>query len=279
MFVMLWDISPVAFTISIGAFQLPVHWYGLFFASTFVYGLFVFRYFFRREGRPEDEVYDLVLFVLAGTVIGARLGHVLFYNPGFYLTHPWKILAVWEGGLASHGAVVGILIAVWLYSRRATNQSFLWVCDRIGVTVPLSGCLIRIGNFFNSEILGHPADVPWAIVFARVDLLPRHPVQLYEAFCYLLIFLVQFRFYLRRGNSVPEGYMFGRFFILVFGTRFVLEFFKEGQAAFESGWTITMGQWLSIPAMLVGMYLVRRAWRLQRAFGADLNAAPPQSDA
>ncbi|WP_077729243.1 prolipoprotein diacylglyceryl transferase [Methylocaldum sp. RMAD-M] len=279
MFVMLWDISPVAFTISIGAFQLPVHWYGLFFASTFVYGLFVFRYLFRREGRPEDEVYDLVLFVLAGTVIGARLGHVLFYNPGFYLTHPWKILAVWEGGLASHGAVVGILIAVWLYSRRATNQSFLWVCDRIGVTVPLSGCLIRIGNFFNSEILGHPADVPWAIVFARVDLLPRHPVQLYEAFCYLLIFLVQFRFYLRRGNSVPEGYMFGRFFILVFGTRFVLEFFKEGQAAFESGWTITMGQWLSIPAMLVGMYLVRRAWRLQRAFGADLNAAPPQSDA
>lgn len=276
---MLWDISPVAFTISIGAFQLPVHWYGLFFASTFVYGLFVFRYLFRREGRPEDEVYDLVLFVLAGTVIGARLGHVLFYNPGFYLTHPWKILAVWEGGLASHGAVVGILIAVWLYSRRATDQSLLWVCDRIGVTVPLSGCLIRIGNFFNSEILGHPADVPWAIVFGRVDFLPRHPVQIYEAFCYLLIFLIQFRFYLRRGNGVPEGYMFGRFFILVFGARFVLEFFKEGQAAFESGWTITMGQWLSIPAMLVGMYLVRRAWRLQRAFGADLNAAPPQSDA
>jgi len=265
---MLWDISPVAFTVSVGSFHLPVYWYGLFFASTFVYGMFVFRYIFRREGRPEDEVYDLVLFVLAGTVIGARLGHVLFYNPIFYLTHPWKILAVWEGGLASHGAVVGILVGVWLYSRRATDQSFLWVCDRIGVTVPLSGCLIRIGNFFNSEILGHPTDVPWAVIFARVDLLPRHPVQLYEAFCYLLIFLIQFRFYLKQGNSVPTGHMFGRFFILVFGARFVLEFFKEGQAAFETGWTITMGQWLSIPAMLMGLYLVRRTWRMQRVSDA-----------
>lgn len=264
---MLWDISPIAFTISIGALHLPVHWYGLFFASTFVYGLFVFRYLFRRERRPEDEVYDLVLFILAGTVIGARLGHVLFYDPVLYLTHPWKILAVWEGGLASHGAVIGILIAVWLYSRRAADQSFLWICDRIGVTVPLSGCLIRIGNFFNSEILGRPADVPWAVIFARVDLLPRHPVQLYEAFCYLLIFLIQFRFYLKRGNSVPAGHMFGRFFILVFSTRFVLEFFKESQAAFESGWTISVGQWLSIPAVLVGIYLIWRAWQLQRIFG------------
>ncbi|CAI8774313.1 prolipoprotein diacylglyceryl transferase [Methylocaldum szegediense] len=276
---MLWDVAPVAFTISIGSFHLPVYWYGLFFASTFVYGLFIFRYLFRREGRPEDEVYDLVLFVLAGTVIGARLGHVLFYNPGFYLSHPWKILAVWEGGLASHGAVVGILIAVWLYSRRATDQPFLWVCDRIGVTVPLSGCLIRIGNFFNSEILGRPTDVPWAVIFARVDALPRHPAQLYEALCYLLIFLIQFRFYLKHGNSAPLGHMFGRFFILVFGARFVLEFFKEGQAAFESGWTITMGQWLSIPVILVGVYLIWRARRLQQVFGVGWDAEPRRPDA
>lgn len=278
-FAMLWDVAPVAFTISIGSFHLPVYWYGLFFASTFVYGLFIFRYLFRREGRPEDEVYDLVLFVLAGTVIGARLGHVLFYNPGFYLSHPWKILAVWEGGLASHGAVVGILIAVWLYSRRATDQPFLWVCDRIGVTVPLSGCLIRIGNFFNSEILGRPTDVPWAVIFARVDALPRHPAQLYEALCYLLIFLIQFRFYLKHGNSAPLGHMFGRFFILVFGARFVLEFFKEGQAAFESGWTITMGQWLSIPVILVGVYLIWRARRLQQVFGVGWDAEPRRPDA
>jgi phosphatidylglycerol:prolipoprotein diacylglycerol transferase len=254
-----WDISPVDFTLRFHSFQLPVYWYGLFFASTFIYGILIFRWMFRREGRPEDEVYDLVLFVIAGTVLGARLGHVLLYQPGFYLTHPWKILAVWEGGLASHGAVVGILLGIWLYSRRATDQSFLWVCDRIGLSVPLSGCLIRIGNFFNSEILGRPADVPWAVIFGRIDTLPRHPVQLYEALCYLLIFLVQFRYYRERGDAGPEGYLFGRFFVLVFGARFLMEFFKEGQASFETGWTITMGQWLSIPAVLMGVYLVRRA--------------------
>lgn len=261
---MTWDISPVAFTISLGSFHYPVFWYGLLFASTFVYGTLIFRWMFRREGRPEDEVYDLVLYVVGGTVLGARLGHVLFYQPGFYLSHPWKIPMVWEGGLASHGAVVGILLGVWLYSRRATGQSFLWICDRIGMAVPLSGCLIRLGNFFNSEILGRPTDVPWAVVFARVDNLPRHPVQLYEALCYLLIFLFQFRYYLKRGDAGPEGYLFGRFFALVFGARFFMEFFKEGQADFEGGWAITMGQWLSLPAVALGIYLIWRALRSEK---------------
>jgi prolipoprotein diacylglyceryl transferase len=253
------DISPVAFTINLGSIHFPVYWYGLLFASTFVYGTLIFRWMYRREGRPEDEVYDLVLYVIGGTVLGARLGHILFYQPGYYLAHPWKILAVWEGGLASHGAVAGILLGVWLYSRRATRQSFLWVCDRIGMTVPFSGCLIRLGNFFNSEILGRPAEVPWAVVFARVDSLPRHPVQLYESLSYLLIFLFQFRCYWKRGDAGPDGYLFGRFFALVFGARFFLEFFKEGQADFEAGWTLTLGQWLSLPAVLLGVYLIRRA--------------------
>lgn len=261
---MVFDLSPIAFTLDLGAFHFPVRWYGLFFASTFVYGLLIFRWMFRREGRPVDEVYDLVLWVIGGTLVGARLGHVLLYNPGHYLSHPWEIPMVWEGGLASHGALAGILAGVWLYSRRATGQSFLWVCDRIGMSVPLSGCLIRIGNFFNSEILGRPTDVPWAVTFARVDLVPRHPVQLYEAFCYLLIFLFQFRYYLKHGDAGPEGYLFGRFLILVFGARFVMEFFKEGQAAFEAGWAISMGQWLSVPAVLLGIYMVWRAEKLER---------------
>lgn len=264
---MLWNLSPIAFTLSLGDLHVPVRWYGLFFASTFVYGIAIFRYMFRREGRPLDEVYDLVLYVIAGTVIGARLGHALFYNPGFYFSHPWKIFAVWEGGLASHGAVAGILLGVWLYARQATDQSFLWVCDRIGLAVPLSGCLIRIGNFFNSEILGSPTELPWAVVFARVDALPRHPVQLYEAFCYLLIFLAQFGHYRRLGHAGPEGYLFGRFFVLVFGARFFLEFFKEEQAAFEVGRSLSMGQWLSLPAMLAGAWLIWRA-RRERAAGA-----------
>jgi prolipoprotein diacylglyceryl transferase len=260
---MIWDISPIAFTLDLGSFRYPVRWYGLFFAATFVYGMLIFRYMYRREGRPVDEVYDLVLWVIGGTVIGARLGHVLLYNPAYYLTHPLKILAVWEGGLASHGAVAGILTGVWLYSRRATDQSFLWVCDRIGMAVPLSGCLIRIGNFFNSEILGRPADVPWAVVFAHVDGVPRHPVQLYEALCYLLIFLFQFAYYRRRGDAGPTGYLFGRFLALVFGARFFMEFFKEEQAAFEIGGAITMGQWLSIPVIMLGGYMIWRAKRFK----------------
>lgn len=259
---MIWDVSPVAFELTLAGWHWPIYWYGLFFASTFVYGLIMFRYIFRQEGRPLDQVYDLVLYVIGGTVIGARLGHVLFYDPEHYLSQPWKILYVWEGGLASHGAVVGILTGVWLYSRRFPRQPFLWVCDRIGMAVPLSGCLIRIGNFFNSEILGRPAELPWAVVFARVDAVPRHPVQLYEAIGYLVIFLLQFRYYLAHKENTPPGYLFGRFFVLVFGARFFLEFFKEGQSAFESGWLLSMGQWLSLPAIAVGALLIFRSRRL-----------------
>jgi len=256
---MIWDISPIAYSFALGEYQINIRWYGLFFASTFLYGILIFRYMFRREGRPPDEAYDLALFVIFGTVLGARLGHVLLYNPQFYFSHPLKILAVWEGGLASHGAVAGILTGVWLYSRQATRQSFLYVCDRIVMAVPFSGCLIRTGNFFNSEILGTPTEVPWAVVFARVDPLPRHPVQLYEALCYLAIFAIQLRYYLKRGDAGPEGYLFGRFFVFIFGARFFMEFFKEEQAAFASGWPLTMGQWLSIPAVLVGVFLIWRS--------------------
>lgn len=259
---MIWDVSPVAFTLSLNAFQWPVHWYGLLFASALIYGMVIFRYLYRKEGRAADDVYDLTLFFIAGTVIGARLGHVLFYNPGFYLTHPWKILAVWEGGLASHGAAIGVLVSTWLYSRGKPDQSYLWILDRMGLSVPISGFLIRIGNFFNSEILGTPTDVPWAVVFSRIDLLPRHPVQLYESLCYFLIFLLQFRYYLRHNAAPPPGSLLGRFFILTFGIRFVVEFFKVEQAAFETGWPLSMGQWLSIPAVAVGAYLVWRSRRL-----------------
>ncbi|MFM8330480.1 MAG: prolipoprotein diacylglyceryl transferase [Candidatus Methylumidiphilus sp.] len=258
---MIWDVSPIAFSLSLGGHHFDVRWYGLFFASTFLYGILIFRQMFRWEGKPPDDAYDLTLFVIAGTVLGARLGHVLFYNPGYYFSHPFKILAVWEGGLASHGAVVGILISVWLYSRQAVGQSFLYVCDHIGLAVPFSGFLIRVGNFFNSEILGTPTEVPWAVVFARVDPLPRHPVQLYEAVCYLLAFALQLRYYLKRGDAGPAGYLFGRFFLFIFGTRFFMEFFKEEQAAFAVGFGLTLGQWLSIPAVAVGVWLVLRARR------------------
>jgi len=263
----IWDLSPVAFELGFGGHRWPIYWYGLFFASTFLYGTLAFRYLYRLAGKPEDHVYDLVVTVIAGTVLGARLGHVLLYNPLYYLSHPWKILMVWEGGLASHGAVIGILLAVYLYSRCRPDQSFLWVCDRIGLLVPFSGFLIRTGNFFNSEILGTPTDLPWAVVFARVDWVPRHPVQLYEAGCYLLAFVLQLSYFRAHRDHLSPGNLFGRFFVLIFGSRFFMEFFKEGQAAYESGWAITLGQWLSIPAMLVGVVLIRRSLRVPPAGG------------
>ncbi len=261
---MIWDISPIAVSFTVADHTLFIRWYGIFFAFTFVYGILIFRYMFGQEHRPKDDAYDLALYVMVGTVIGARLGHVLLYDPQGYLSQPAKIFAVWEGGLASHGAVVGILIAVWLYSRQAVNQTFLWVCDHIGLAVPFSGFLIRIGNFFNSEILGKPTELPWGVVFAHVDSIPRHPVQLYEALCYLVIFLLQLGYYLKRGNSGPEGYLFGRFFIFVFGTRFFMEFFKEEQTVYETDSILNLGQWLSIPAVLLGIFLVWRAKQLER---------------
>lgn len=139
-----------------------MHWYGLMFAGAFIYGIVFFQYLYRREGRSPDEVHDLALYFMLGTVIGARLGHVLLYNPAFYLSHPAEILKIWQGGMASHGALVGILVGIYWYSRQAEGVSFLWIADRIGMAVPISGVLIRIGNFINSEILGRPTDMPGA---------------------------------------------------------------------------------------------------------------------
>jgi prolipoprotein diacylglyceryl transferase len=260
---MIWDISPIAFTLSIGPVQWPVRWYGLLFAASFVYGIYFLQWIYRREDRPVDDVHDLALYVVAGTLLGARLGHVLFYDPAYYLSRPWSILAVWEGGLASHGALVGILLSVWLYSRRAIGQPFLWIMDRIALAMPLTISLVRVGNFFNSEILGHPSNAPWAVIFTRVDALPRHPAQLYEALVYLLIFALGLRHYLRRGPDLPEGRMLGSFLVWAPGARFLLEFFKEEQAAFASGWALTMGQWLSLPVVAAGAWLLWRAARMR----------------
>jgi prolipoprotein diacylglyceryl transferase len=248
-----------------------VYWYGLFFASTFVYGIALFRTIYRLEGRRPDDVYDLALAVIGGTLVGARLGHVLFYAPDYYLSHPWKLLALHEGGLASHGAVIGIIAAVWIYSRAKRDQSFLWLCDRIGMSVPFSGCLIRIGNFFNSEIVGKPSDVPWAVIFSRVDAIPRHPVQIYEALSYLAIFVVQLIYYRHHRGEPPEGELFGRFLVLVFSARFMLEPFKESVTRFDGGWSLSMGQWLSIPGVLVGLVILawsRSTWR-SRHLGSE----------
>jgi prolipoprotein diacylglyceryl transferase len=254
-----WNVDPTLFRLG----PFAPRWYGLLFALGFLIGFYLMRRVFRREGRPETDLDFLLLYLLGGTVIGARLGHILFYAPGYYLTRPLEIFAIWEGGLASHGGLIGVPLAIWLYSRRRDDQPFVWLLDRLAAPVALTGSFIRLGNLFNSEILGLPTDLPWAVVFERIDQTPRHPVQVYESIAYFSIFVLLWALYRRRGEDTPRGLLIGLFLTLVFGVRIVLEVFKVDQAHFALHLPLgmSMGQLLSVPAVAVGLWLVWRALR------------------
>ncbi|MDY0227544.1 MAG: prolipoprotein diacylglyceryl transferase [Desulfomicrobium apsheronum] len=253
-----WNADPIA--VSIG--PLSIHWYGIFFAAAFIVGLQIMGRMFVREGRSTDDLDSLLGFVVVGALVGARLGHCLLYDPVYYLSSPLLILKIWEGGLASHGGVIGILVAVGVYARRS-GMRFWWLLDRIAVPAALGGAFIRIGNFMNSEIVGVPTIVPWAVIFERVDDLARHPVQLYEAAAYFIIFIVLFLTWREAALRRRAGLLSGLFLMLVFAARFVLEYFKTPQAAYEAGFFMTVGQWLSVPCVLAGLWLVLRAGRGQ----------------
>ncbi len=252
-----WNVDPEL--LRIGGFAL--RWYGLLFAGGFLAGYAIMQRLFRAEGKPEKDLDALLLYLMVGTVLGARLGHTLIYDPGYYLAHPWQILAVWEGGLASHGGGAGVFLALWLYARKRPDQPYLWLLDRVAIPTALVGACIRLGNLLNSEIVGEPSTVPWAFVFERVDALPRHPVQLYEALAYLAVFAALWLVYRREGRGTPRGRLTGLFLLLVFGARLVLEFFKTPQAAYEAGNAVSVGQWLSVPMVLLGVWLFARAKR------------------
>ena len=252
---MIWDVSPELFHIG----PITVRWYGLFFAMSFLLGYEIMRYVFRQEHKPERDLSTLLFVMMAGTVIGARLGHTLLYEPEFYLSHPIEILEVWKSGPASHGGAIGILTALYLYSRKRPDQPFLWLLDRMVIPVALAGFWIRMGNLMNSEIIGRPTDLPWGMVFARVDLISRHPTQVYEALAYLTIFAILFAVYRKHKRTIVAGYISGIFFTLVFSVRFLIEFLKVPQVAFEEQWVLDMGQWLSIPFILLGLILWGRA--------------------
>jgi prolipoprotein diacylglyceryl transferase len=193
-----------------------------------------------------------------GTVIGARLGHCLFYEPEYYLQNPVEILKIWRGGLASHGAAIGILAALWLFVRKY-KKPFIWILDRIVVVVALAGALIRLGNLMNSEIYGIETSLPWGFVFisaVKPEIVPKHPTQIYEALTYFLIFGLLLRIYIRSDSKFRPGTLFSWFLILVFGMRFLIEFIKEDQVDFEAGMALNMGQWLSIPFVLLGIALL-----------------------
>jgi len=252
---MIWNVDPVAFALG----PVAVHWYGLLFAVGFFVGLRLMTRMYVREGRDPAELDLLFGYVVAGVLVGARLGHCLFYDPAYYFAHPLDILKIWEGGLASHGGVVGLVVAAWLFRRHPGGPDLLWLLDRVAIPGALGGMCIRLGNFMNSEIVGLPTNVSWAVVFERVDGLPRHPVQLYEAVAYALIFVALFGAY-RRGAGQRRGLLTGSLLALVFAARFGLEFFKTPQEAFALQGALNLGQWLSVPCVLAGLYLMWRAW-------------------
>ena len=255
-----WSISPEIFHLG----PISVRWYGFLFAMAFVAGYFIMTWVFNKEKRPQPDLEQLSVYMIFGTVIGARLGHCLFYNPVYYLSNPVEILKVWEGGLASHGAAIGILVAVYLFSKKKKNYSFLWIIDRIVIVVALAGTFIRLGNLFNSEIIGKPTDVPWAFIFTSIDDLPRHPTQLYESIAYLIIFLILLFIYYKGFEKNRSGLLFGLFLVLVFTFRFFVEFLKENQSGFEAGMSLNMGQLLSIPFVLAGIFFITRSFKTKK---------------
>jgi prolipoprotein diacylglyceryl transferase len=268
-----WDPAPEIFTIP--GIEWPVRWYGLMWAMAFIVSHFFMNRVFKAEGRTEKDLDSLTLYIILGTVIGARLGHCLFYGPWFdefssngilinegYLSHPLNMLKVYEGGLASHGGAIGIVIAMILYCRKM-KESWLWLFDRLVIVVPLAATFIRIGNLINSEIIGTVTNVPWAFVFRQEDDLPRHPAQLYEAvFCFFL-FILMYQLWKNKRHSFGPGFMFGLMCVLLFTERIVDEFFKENQASFENDLPLNMGQLLSIPFILIGIYMMIRSRRLE----------------
>jgi prolipoprotein diacylglyceryl transferase len=251
-----WQIDPVLIDFGF----LKIRWYGLMFASAFVFCYNVMLWIYKREGRNVEDLDGLLWYVALGTVLGARLGHVLLYDPGYYFSHPAKILAIWEGGLASHGGTLGIMLAVYIYTR-VHHDSYIWFMDRLSFPCAMGGCFIRIGNFFNSEILGTVTDRPWGVVFARVDDLPRHPVQLYEAVCYAVIFFVLLHVYKKTYDKPYKCLIFGLLISSIFSVRIVLEFFKTEQATYANDFLLTTGQMLSIPFVLVGVGFI--VWSLR----------------
>jgi phosphatidylglycerol:prolipoprotein diacylglycerol transferase len=256
-----WNFNPDIFEI----FGRPVRWYGLMFAIGFVFGYKVVEKQFKYEKENLKWLENLLMYIVVGTIVGARLGHVFFYAWDYYSQHPLEIIMIWQGGLASHGGTIGVFIALFIFSKVYTKRSVFWIIDRVVIPTAIVAMLIRMGNLFNSEIYGIQTTMPWGFIFERAhETVPKHPTQLYEAFAYLLTFFVVNRMYWKTDAKSKTGLISGVFFIMVFTARFFIEFIKEDQEAFESAMTLNMGQWLSIPFVLGGLILVVLALRKKK---------------
>ena len=272
----IWNWNPSLVTLG----EFDIRWYGLMWALAILAAERICYYTFKREGLYPQALESAFIWIVLGTFVGARVGHCLFYEPETYLAEPWRIITgIRDGGMASHGATIGILLGIWMFTKR-NHLPFVWGLDRIAIVAPLSGAIIRFGNLFNSEIVGYHTDLPWGFKFVYSDarmewmmtdgnvpaeiiaeLPARHPAQLYEALCYLVVFGVLLWLYNRKdfGRRRP-GLLFGASLIGIFLSRFFIEFCKERQVAFEEGLPLDMGQLLSIPFILIGIYAIVRAF-------------------
>jgi len=244
-----WNVDPEALSLGF----IHIRWYGVLFATGFILCYYAFRELLKFDRFQTEDVDNILMYIIIGTIVGARLGECLFYNFDYYRQNPIEILYIWRGGLASHGAAVGIFTAIYLFSLKV-KRPFLWLLDRVVIVIGLGGAFIRIGNLMNSEIYGHETALPWGFIFERNgEVVPKHPTQIYEALFYLLLY-VFLRWLYRTNKNLPNpGLIFGSFLVLLFGFRFVVEFIKNVQEAFESGMPLHMGQILSIPFILAGV--------------------------
>lgn len=252
--------------------------YGLLFVTGLFIGFFVIKRMFAKEEIPEKVLDQLLVYVIVSTIVGARLGHVLFYGPYFdgvnsegyfergYFSHPLDILKVWEGGLASHGAAILILIALYIFSKKVSHKPYIWILDRIAAPIAIAGMFIRLGNLVNHEIIGDPTDMPWGFRFNQAGdeyliegvQVFRHPAQLYEAIFYLLTFALLMYMYWKTNAKNKPGVLFGTFMIVLWTGRFLVEFVKVGQASHDATLPLKTGQLLSIPLILAGVFILYR---------------------
>ncbi len=268
---------------------ITIRWYGMMFAIGFIFGVWLISKMFKHEGEKSSWADTLFIYVVICTIVGARLGHVFFYAwDEYYSKHLLDIFKIWEGGLASHGGAIGIIIGLLIYSKYVTKRNPLWACDRLVVPTAFVGGLIRLGNLFNHEIYGHATNLPWGFRFienlnewmngaAPIFSQPSHPTQIYEALCYFAIFALLMYLYWKRNEEERQGLLSGIFFIGVFGMRFLIEFIKNPQEDFEVAMTLNMGQWLSIPFILLGAILIAWAMKHPRTPIVYKNEFAPES--
>lgn len=272
-----WDVNPEIFSLG----GVHVRWYGLLWAIGIWLALVVVQKLFKNEKLPDTWVDKLFMYTVIGTIVGARLGHCFFYEwkpldepvsilgitfsyGNHYLSHPWELLYIWRGGLASHGGAIGILISTYLYNKFVSKKGFIWVLDRLVIGAALTGAAIRLGNLMNSEIYGNATSLPWGFIFVRDgQTQAMHPTQIYEMIYCLLTFAVTWWLYWKKRAYLKTGLIYGVFLIGIFGSRFILEFIKLDQEAFESGMLLNMGQILSIPFIIWGIWLISRSSKIQ----------------